>query len=129
MFKVDPAVHRVRETEQSRFLCRELNEPTIMSYWHRDSGKWCIGYWINKEKGVAGFLMEVGDTFEDGPRLTSEIVQTLRAYHRTPDYKAHKKTAMEEDRAQTRADLDFREGHRDRRDYLQKRTGNNVYFN
>ncbi len=128
MFKVDPETHRVRDTEAARFLRRELREPTVFTYWHAESGNWCLGYWVDKQKGLADYLMEVGSVFDNGPILTEEAVFQLKCQHRRPDFQAQRRKIVQSERQEFNRMDDQRREYQDQRHYYKKRTGQDFLF-
>lgn len=129
MLRIDSDKHWVRDTELTRFLRRELNEPTMLTFWNSEAQRWALGYWIDKSKGLVDVLKEVGEKLEDGPQIDKEYVETLKRQHRAPDYKKVRQRIVEGQRKSFRYLQEQQEEMRDQRSWLKKRTGHSgAYF-
>lgn len=123
MFRLDNTRHHVRETEAVRFLRRELNEPELLTYWDATAGTWSLGYWFNRTQGLVDYLDDLGKSYEAGPVLTRESVRKYRAWHRPPDWAAHKKRIASAERERLREFMEQHEEHTDSMEYLRRKTG------
>lgn len=129
MFTVDPAIHLIRETEVIRTLRRELDDPTLFTFWNIQANKWSLGYWTWKERGKADLLHEgLGDSMDNAPSLDRDLVNKLRSMRGTPDFKKVRNRLIESQRRVWRYQMDQTEEKRDQRDYLRKRGGDQPYF-
>lgn len=129
MFTVDPSIHLLRETEVVRSLRRELDDPTLFTFWNIQASKWSLGYWTWKDRGKADLLHEgLGNRMDVPPSVDRELIQKLRSMRGTPDFKKTRSKLIEAQRRVWRYQMDQNEEKQDQRDFLRGRGGDQPYF-
>ena len=113
-------VHLLRETPEVRFLRRELRDPDLVTYWSTDTCKWVLGYWLSKDRGVVGEVEDIGDSFDMGPILSKEFVNSLRISRAPTNWDAHRQRIRSNRNNKLNEHLDDLEEMRDQKAYLRK---------
>lgn len=74
-FQIDRREHRVIETDFAKFLRRELRDRSLFTAYNVQTGRWFLAYWINKDRGLANDVDDLGPNME---LATAKLVTQLR---------------------------------------------------
>lgn len=128
MLVLEREKHQLCETEAVRFLRRELNDDSLITFWNKEVGHWTLAYWLDKTKGLVEDVRRLGKSFDAGPQLTSEIVASMHRTKKPTDFARMKKFLIESHRAEQRALDDKCKEQRDQRKWLRDRGADGVYM-
>jgi hypothetical protein len=74
IFPIDRRVHKIRETDFVRHLRRHLRDETLFTAYNVQSRRWFLAYWVNKDRGLANDVDDLGPNMEFATR---KLVQQL----------------------------------------------------
>ena len=67
-FTVDLSEHAIIDTECVRHLRRHLHDESLFTAFNTVTGQWFLAYWINKDRGLANDIDDLGPNMEFATR-------------------------------------------------------------
>ena len=116
--RLQPDIHHVTDLPLTHYIRRTLDDPTLMTYHHKENGNWVIGYWVSRLRGVVRELLVIG---QSPLSLTRQHVERLRRMLRAgPSTKELKGIAREHERKFLESQLETQELWNSQKKHLRK---------
>jgi len=101
---VDPQRHMIEDTPFTSYARRELDQPDLLTYWHRYRKTWVLGCWLDEQHTLFQELAVLGPAVFP-PRWLSKQVMGRLAYLFSTSYRHRAQKALAAERSDERAEI------------------------
>lgn len=122
-FTIRRGEHKIIETDFVRYLRRQLRDESLFTAYNVETGRWFLAYWINRDRGLANDVDDLGPNMEFATRTLVKQLERSRAGVTAKDIKQRFDRAvrtgweLETQEAQERQEL---------QNWVQKKSGSPV---
>lgn len=115
--------HQIIETDFVRYLRRRLRHAALFTAYNATTGRWFLAYWINKDRGLANDVDDLGPNMEFATRKLVNQLEHSRSGVTAADIKKRFERAVrtgwqiETEEAQERQEV---------QDWVQKKSGSSI---
>lgn len=123
IFKIKRDEHRVIETGFACFLRRHLRDNALFTAYNIKAKRWFLGLWLNKDRGVAQDVDDLGVHME---LATRDLVMGLERSREGITAADMRKSLLRCDKNRYVAECEAAEERQEVQDWLQKKTGSEL---
>lgn len=122
-FTIDRSEHKIIETEFVRQLRRRLRDDSLFTAFNTETKQWFLAYWINKDRGLANDVDDLGPNMEFATRKLVKQLEKAREGVTATDIKKRFERAVRRGWEIDTADAQERD---EVQDWVQKKSGSPV---
>ncbi|MHC4511295.1 MAG: hypothetical protein ACYTAO_20490 [Planctomycetota bacterium] len=115
--------HRIIETDFVRHLRRTLRDDSLFTALNVQTGQWFLAYWINKDRGLANDVDDLGPNMEFATRKLVNQLECSRAGVTAEDIKKRFERAV---RTGWQIETEEAQERREVQDWVQKKSGSPI---
>ena len=122
-FTVRPGEHVIRDTDFVRHLRQRLRDDSLFTAYNTETGQWFLAYWINKDRGLANDVDDLGPNMEFATgRLVKQLEQSRVGVTATDIKKRFERAVRRGWEVETE---EAKERH-EVQDWVQKKSGSSI---
>lgn len=122
-FKFNRAEHELVNTQFASFLRRHLRDEDLFTAVNKQTGRWFLGYWINRDTGLANDVDDLGPNMEFATR---ELVKQLARSRQGVTARDVQKRFTDAQLRGIEIETQDAQERQEVQDWLQKRSGSDI---